>query len=171
MLDPTHALFYSWFAEIVEGANNRLDEAIALIGDNWTAHDRLHDPADFVRLEISSALKRDITVIPVLVRGAKLPDAAALPEDIQPLRRHQAISISDDDWDHGCERLKGASGSFGPASQTVEYGDALGSCAGGGRHCLAGALPALQVAQCCEPGFNSRYDHANSRPRDHTRCR
>ncbi len=34
MLDPTHALFYSWFAEIVEGANNRLDEAIALIGDN-----------------------------------------------------------------------------------------------------------------------------------------
>ncbi len=34
MLDPTHALFYSWFAEIVEGAGNRLDEAIALIGDN-----------------------------------------------------------------------------------------------------------------------------------------
>ena len=34
MLDPTHALFYSWFAEIVEGARNRLDEAIALIGDN-----------------------------------------------------------------------------------------------------------------------------------------
>ena len=34
MLDPTHALFYSWFAEIVEGANNRLDEAIRMIGDN-----------------------------------------------------------------------------------------------------------------------------------------
>jgi hypothetical protein len=34
MLDPTHALFYSWFAEIVEGANNRLDEAIGLVGDN-----------------------------------------------------------------------------------------------------------------------------------------
>jgi hypothetical protein len=34
MLDPTHALFYSWFAEIVEGSNNRLDDAISLIGDN-----------------------------------------------------------------------------------------------------------------------------------------
>jgi TIR domain/IPT/TIG domain len=78
---------------------------VALIGDNWTAHDRLRDPADFVRLEISTALKRDISVVPVLVRAAKLPAAAALPEDIQALLRHQAISISDEDWDHGCERL------------------------------------------------------------------
>ena len=34
MMDPTHALFYSWFAQIVEGANGRLDEAIRLIGGN-----------------------------------------------------------------------------------------------------------------------------------------
>ena len=34
MTDATHALFYSWFAEIAEGAGNRLDEAIALIGAN-----------------------------------------------------------------------------------------------------------------------------------------
>jgi len=34
MLDPSHALFYSWFAEIAEGSGNRLDEAIALFGDN-----------------------------------------------------------------------------------------------------------------------------------------
>jgi hypothetical protein len=36
MLDPTHALFYSWFAEIVEGSNGRLDEALRLVGDNST---------------------------------------------------------------------------------------------------------------------------------------
>ncbi len=34
MMDATHALFYSWFAEIAEGANDRLDEAIRLIGSN-----------------------------------------------------------------------------------------------------------------------------------------
>src|SRR5271157_5561318 len=78
---------------------------VALIGDNWAAHDRLHDAADFVRVEIATALKRDISVIPVLVRAAKLPDTSSLPKDIQPLLRHQAISISDEDWDHGCERL------------------------------------------------------------------
>ena len=78
---------------------------IALIGPNWAAHERLRDPADFVRLETASALKRNTTVIPVLVGGGKLPPAATLPEDIQPLLRHQTISISDEDWDHGCKRL------------------------------------------------------------------
>jgi hypothetical protein len=48
---------------------------LALIGTNWLeAHDksgrrRLDDPMDFVRLETAAALKRDIPVIPVLVRG------------------------------------------------------------------------------------------------------
>jgi len=34
MTDATHSLFYSWFAEIVEGANSRLDEAIRRVGSN-----------------------------------------------------------------------------------------------------------------------------------------
>ena len=34
MMDATHVLFYSWFAEIAEGANNRLNEAIRLLGAN-----------------------------------------------------------------------------------------------------------------------------------------
>ena len=34
MTDATHALFYSWFAEIAEGAGNRLDQGIAMIGGN-----------------------------------------------------------------------------------------------------------------------------------------
>lgn len=34
MADPTHAAFYSWFAQAAEGRRNRLDEVIALLGDN-----------------------------------------------------------------------------------------------------------------------------------------
>src|SRR5215831_5898552 len=34
MTDATHGLFYSWFAQIAEGADNRLDEALALVGSN-----------------------------------------------------------------------------------------------------------------------------------------
>jgi hypothetical protein len=34
MTDATHGLFYSWFAQIVEGAGNRLSEALAFIGTN-----------------------------------------------------------------------------------------------------------------------------------------
>lgn len=34
MTDATHGLFYSWFAQIVEGADNRLNDAIARLGTN-----------------------------------------------------------------------------------------------------------------------------------------
>ncbi len=34
MTDATHGLFYSWFAQVAEGADNRLNEAIALVGNN-----------------------------------------------------------------------------------------------------------------------------------------
>ncbi len=34
MIDATHGLFYSWFAQIVEGAGNQLDKAIAKMGSN-----------------------------------------------------------------------------------------------------------------------------------------
>jgi hypothetical protein len=40
MMDATHALFYSWFAEVAEGANNRLDAAIRAIGTNTDAERR-----------------------------------------------------------------------------------------------------------------------------------
>lgn len=34
MTDAAHGLFYSWFAQVAEGAGNHLDEAIALVGSN-----------------------------------------------------------------------------------------------------------------------------------------
>ncbi len=40
MTDATHGLFYSWFAQIAEGAGNRLDQAIALVGSNTTKERR-----------------------------------------------------------------------------------------------------------------------------------
>jgi hypothetical protein len=52
---------------------------LALIGSQWvTITDeegkrRLDDPNDFVRLEIEAALQRGVLVIPILVRGAKMP--------------------------------------------------------------------------------------------------
>ncbi len=143
---------------------------IALIGDHWTADDRLHDPADFVRIELATALKRDIGVIPVLVRAAKLPAASTLPQDIQPVLRHQAISISDEDWDHGCERLIQALQSVvGPArkqSKTARrWGLAVAVAA-----LLLLLVVSLQIAQRCQTSFNSYSDYASAFPRDHARC-
>ena len=47
-------------------------------GRNWEA--RLHQPDDFVTIEIAAALTRNIRVIPVLVDGARMPKASELPE-------------------------------------------------------------------------------------------
>jgi hypothetical protein len=63
----------------------RTDVVLAVIGARWTgAQDggeaRIREESDPVRVEIETALARGAPVIPVLVDGAKMPDAAALPQ-------------------------------------------------------------------------------------------
>jgi hypothetical protein len=59
----------------------RCDALLAVIEPNWLdARDeegsrRLDDPHDFVRIEIGTALQRDIPVIPILLNGTKMPRA------------------------------------------------------------------------------------------------
>ncbi len=84
---------------------------IELIGREWATiadqagRRRLDHPNDFVRLEVAIALRRAITFIPVLVEGASMPDGSSLPEDIAPLTRHNALTITESDFDHDVERL------------------------------------------------------------------
>src|SRR5690349_1747113 len=64
---------------------------VAMIGPGWASGNRLHEARDFVRIEIATALRRGIPVIPMLVQGASLPAAAELPNDIAALLNRQAI--------------------------------------------------------------------------------
>jgi hypothetical protein len=88
------------FPIVLEQRLRECGVVLVLIGPHWLeARDadgnrRLDNSDDWVRLEISSALKREITVIPVLVGGATLPPKAALPADISGLLDHQAVSVS-----------------------------------------------------------------------------
>jgi hypothetical protein len=47
-----------------------------------------------VRLEIATALKCNIQVIPVLVDGALIPQSSELPEDLKLLVRRHALDVS-----------------------------------------------------------------------------
>jgi hypothetical protein len=60
---------------------------------------RLSNPSDFVRLEIETALKRDIVVTPVLVQGALMPSAETLPIEISDLAYRNAFEISHNRWE------------------------------------------------------------------------
>jgi hypothetical protein len=78
---------------------------LAIIGKDWLeavnadGARRLDDPGDFVRLETSSALKRDIPVVPVLVHGAQMPRPEQLPDDIKDLAYRNAIELTHARWD------------------------------------------------------------------------
>jgi hypothetical protein len=88
------------FVKILDEQIARCNVFIVMIGPNWTeARDsagqrRLDDPEDYVRIEIVSALKRDIRIIPVLVDGACVPQADHLPDPIRPLVRRNAVEIT-----------------------------------------------------------------------------
>ncbi|MFZ0633711.1 MAG: toll/interleukin-1 receptor domain-containing protein [Acidobacteriaceae bacterium] len=77
---------------------------LALIGQEWletkdaSGRRRLDDPHDFVRLELASALRRDIPVVPVLVRGAKMPLAERLPDDLRDLAFRNAVELTHARW-------------------------------------------------------------------------
>jgi TPM domain/TIR domain len=79
---------------------------LVLIGPGWLnalddeGQRRLDDSNDWVRLEIATALKRGVTVIPVRVAGAQLPKKGNLPSDIQGLLDHQATTVSTDGFRH-----------------------------------------------------------------------
>lgn len=87
------------FRNYIADAVGRCDVLLVVIGDNWLgagkeqAAGRLDDPADYVRIEIESALKRDIPVIPILVGEAPMPTESALPESIQAIAFRNAAEI------------------------------------------------------------------------------
>ena len=87
------------------------DILLVLIGSAWlrntdaSGHRRLDDPEDFVRLEIVTALERDIPIIPVLIEEAKMPNAGDLPEPLQRFTRRNALQISNTRWSSDIERL------------------------------------------------------------------
>jgi uncharacterized protein YecT (DUF1311 family) len=72
---------------------------LALIGPSWLnscdegGQRRLDNPHDWVRLELASALRRDIPVVPVLLKGASLPREQDLPDELKPLVRRHAVEM------------------------------------------------------------------------------
>jgi hypothetical protein len=88
------------FARAVIDAVSRCDILLALIGREWSSvtdsngKRRIDNPDDFVRVEIETALQRDIRVVPVLVEAAILPQADDLPPSLRALTRRQALELS-----------------------------------------------------------------------------
>ena len=96
------------FATSIEGTITGCDCVIAVIGPRWleTLRTRAQSGDDFVRQEIAAALKRHVTVIPVLVGGARMPAADDLPAELAELSFHNAIDIRDERFDDDVVELE-----------------------------------------------------------------
>jgi TIR domain len=99
------------FPEVIAKAVASCDVLLALIGSQWVTitdeegRRRLDDPGDFVRLEIEAALQRGVLVIPILVRGAKMPQARQLPASLAELVHRNALQLSPTSFDFDTGRL------------------------------------------------------------------
>ena len=87
------------------------DVMLALIGRDWvdgkdkSGRRRLDNPGDFVRMEISAALKRNIPVTPLLLHGAQMPSAEQLPEDLSDLAYRNGFELSHNRWESDVQEL------------------------------------------------------------------
>lgn len=100
------------FKEHLEKAVGKCKIFLVVIGDKWLdatdapGNHRLQDPRDFVRIEVESALRRNIPVIPLLVRGASMPVEEELPPSLSKLAYRNAIPIrADPDFHRDMDRL------------------------------------------------------------------
>jgi len=85
---------------------------LAVIGRGWLlaaneyGQRRIDFDDDWVAIELSRALgEPEVTVIPVLVDGAKMPPADAFPRQLRSLANKNAITLLHEGWDDTSKRL------------------------------------------------------------------
>jgi hypothetical protein len=99
------------FVATIITAVSSCDVLLAMIGPRWAsltdAHGqrRIDNSSDFVRLEVETALARQVRVIPLLVNDAAMPAPEDLPSGLAPLARKHAVELSPGYFKRDAEEL------------------------------------------------------------------
>jgi TIR domain len=86
------------FREHLQQALDQCDILLAVVGPRWLGTDEhgrhaTSDERDWVRLEIETALAKNIPVIPVLIDRQRMPKASELPESLRAFAFRQAAEV------------------------------------------------------------------------------
>jgi hypothetical protein len=138
---------------------------LVVIGRDWLADptgDRtsgLWNHDDSIRIEITRALESHKMVIPVLVGGAPMPDAEALPTEIAYLATRQAYELSDKWWNEALHDLYRALETNGnltaaPANAGVAPSNAIviGNVDGGSQVAIGSNITQVSKVERAVPG-------------------
>ena len=169
---PAGADYRSHIRGVLEGS----DIVIAVIGPNWRGPKqpdpgateagggeqkawRINEPNDLVRVEVEIALERRVTVIPVQIGDAPLPEARDLPPELGDLAYRQSVRVDPgvdfhpnmDRLIHSIDRvLKGAHPS---AFRLGAAGGALARVKGPLSGIGIGAVLAIAILAVAKPAF------------------
>ena len=113
--------------EHIDAIVQACDVVLVIIGEKWsgevkkTGSRRIDHPEDLVRIEIESALQRNIPVIPLLIHDAQMPAAASLPESLKGLAIRNGMPVGRDPHFHSdMDRLIKALGVYFDDSRSEE---------------------------------------------------
>ena len=99
------------FVVSIENALQKCDVLLVIIGKEWidiknsAGFRRLDLEDDFVRLEIATALGRNIRVIPVLFDNTPMPESHELPDNLKMLSRRQSVEIDNKRFEDDVRKL------------------------------------------------------------------
>ncbi|ENO85354.1 toll/interleukin-1 receptor domain-containing protein [Thauera linaloolentis] len=128
------------FEAAIEHGLQRVRAVLVVIGPGWLAASRdgerrLDRADDYVRREIECALMSGKPVVPVLVGGAAMPAAHALPPSLRGLAKRHALSLTDASWPADLQRLHAVLAQWlgdGPAPRRRRWAGVVAAAALGG---------------------------------------
>lgn len=104
------------FPPLLKKSIEQSEVFIAVIGPGWAERFNMNldsDATDYVRMELATALKKRKRILPVLVKGAKMPSANQLPNDLKGFDQYNATELSYTRWDYDMSRIVEALKKYG----------------------------------------------------------
>jgi hypothetical protein len=99
------------FREYINTMLDQTDIALVVVGKRWLGplpgrQPRINDPSDPVRVEVETALRNGMPVVPVLVEGGAMPNVDQLPDSLKEFVYRNGLDVdSGRDFDQHIERL------------------------------------------------------------------
>lgn len=127
------------FVESIQKALSHCNVLLVVMSKNWLevkdkhGNQRISDPDDLVRVEIATAIERNIQVIPVLFDNIPMPTSAELPDNLKSLPRRQFIEIESTRFEADVKKLAEAIKELMPDNEPIHgKRDMQGNIRGGG---------------------------------------